>query len=283
MDLTKCSLNSITVKGAGLFDVIALAKSVGFGGVGLWRDVLDDVALSEAAARLEDSGLRVTSVCRGGMFPQPNESLRRARFDDNRAAVDQAHLLGAHCLVLVCGPAYADLAGARTEVRDGIVELEPYARQAGVRLAIEPFHPMMAATRSVITCVTEANDLVDAVGSDIVGIAIDSYHVWWDVSLSEQIDRAGPSLFSVQLADWITPIHSELSSRGMPGEGCIDMGGFVSQCRHAGYRGLVEVEVLSDRWWARPASEAVEAAARGLANVQTDRPRALPGIGLVTR
>ncbi|CAG7584705.1 MULTISPECIES: sugar phosphate isomerase/epimerase family protein [Rhodococcus] len=268
MDLAHCSLNSVTVKGAGLTEVADLAAQWGFGGVGLWRDVLDGVDLVDASARLRQSGLRVTSVCRGGMFPQPTARLRREATADNRVAVDQAHALGADCLVLVCGAAHGDLADARRQVRDGIAELEPYARQSGVRLAVEPMHPMMASSRSVITSLSEANDLVEAIGSDIVGIALDSYHVWWDAALPQQITRAGERLFSVQLADWVTPIHGELSSRGMPGEGCIDLTGFVADCRNTGgYAGLVEVEILSDRWWAADPKDAVHAAANGLAAV----------------
>ena len=71
----------------------------------------------------------------------------------------------------------------------------------------------------------------------------------------------------MQLADWVTPIHGELSSRGMPGEGCIDMAGFLAACEGAGYRGLVEVEVLSDRWWAVAPGEAMAAVTAGLALV----------------
>jgi len=267
MELAQCSLNSITVKGASFTNVIDLAEQWGFGGVGLWREVIEGVDLVGAATRLERSGLRVTSVCRGGMFPQPTSSLRRKSLDDNRLAVDQAHALGADCLVLVCGAAHGDLAGARQQVRDGLAELLPHAQAAGVRLAVEPMHPMMASSRSVITSLREANDLIDTLGSDLVGIALDSYHVWWDAELSEQISRTGKRLFSVQLADWVTPIQGELSSRGMPGEGCIDMSGFVAACRAAGYRGLVEVEILSDHWWATDAESAVRAAAIGLAYV----------------
>ena len=65
------------------------------------------------------------------MFPQPDARRRRERWDDNRAVVDQAHVLRADCLVLVCGVAYADLAGARQQVvSEGIAELEPYAGSA---------------------------------------------------------------------------------------------------------------------------------------------------------
>lgn len=267
MNLSECSLNSITVKTASVDEVAHLAETAGFGGVGLWRNLLEGIDVRATASRLQHGGLRVSSICRGGMFPQPDEPARRRRLEDNRTAVDQAHALDAECLVLVCGAANGDLAQARSQVHDGIAELEPYARDAGVRLAIEPFHPMMAATRSVITSIREANDLVDALGSDLVGVAIDSYHVWWDVALSHEITRAAHRLFSVQLADWITPIHGELSSRGMPGEGCIDMTGLVAECRHAGYRGLVEVEVLSDYWWAQPVPTALQAAVEGLTRI----------------
>jgi len=267
VDLTRCSLNSITAKGTGFDDLVDLAGSAGFAGVGLWREVLDGLDLQAASTRLRDSGLRVTSICRGGMFPQPDEAARRKRRDDNHRAIEQAQALNADCLVLVCGPAVTDLASARHDIRDGIAGLEPFARGAGVRLAIEPFHPMMARTRSAITSLTEANDLVENINSDMVGIALDSYHVWWDVSLHQQIARAGTWLFSVQLADWVTPIHGELTSRGMPGEGCIDIADFVSRCLMAGYPGLIEVEVLSDRWWAQPALQAVHAAAAALRQI----------------
>ena len=267
MELSRCSLNSITVKGLGLDGVVALAADAGFGGVGLWRDLLDGVDLPAASLRIRNAGLRVTSVCRGGMFTQPSADARRKRFDDNLFAVEQAHMLQADCLVLVCGAACGDLAAARAQVRDGIAELEPHARAAGVRLAIEPFHPMMASSRSVITSLREANELVADLGSEYVGIAMDSYHVWWDVALLPEIARAGRSLVCVQLADWVTPIHGELSSRGMPGEGCIDMAGFLAACEGAGYRGLVEVEVLSDRWWAVAPGEAMAAVTAGLALV----------------
>ena len=265
MDLAECSLNSITARSAGLDDLIRLAGQHGFGGIGLWRDLLDGVDLTAASDRIADAGLRVTSVCRGGMFPQPDEPSRRRTFDDNRVAVDQANALHADCLVLVCGPMHSTLADARAQVRDGIAALVPYARAAGVRLAIEPFHPMLAASRSVVTSICEANDLIEALDDDVVGIAVDAYHLWWDVALTEQRCRAGSSIFSVQLADWVTPIQGELSSRGMPGEGCVDMAAFVAECRAASYLGLVEVEVLSEHWWAKPAAVTVRAAATGLA------------------
>ncbi|ANY24909.1 sugar phosphate isomerase/epimerase family protein [Gordonia terrae] len=268
MRLSECSLNSATIRGSSLDEVLDLAVRYGFGGVGLWRDVLEGTDLRDARGRLDDAGLRVTSVCRGGMFPQPTESLRRERLDDNRRAVDQARALGADCLVLVCGPPLTgDLDSARRQIREGIEQLIPYAVEAGVALAVEPFHPMLAATRSAITSLREAAALTESIGHPLVGLAVDSYHVWWETDLREQIIGSGDRMLSVQLADWCTPIDDELTSRGMPGEGAIDIAAFVADCRAAGYPGLVEVEVLSSRWWKMPAAETVAAAAAALTSI----------------
>ena len=265
MDLATCSLNSVTVRGAPLPELIALAAGHGFGGVGLWRDTYADEGVAKAARRIREAGLAVSSVCRGGMFPQPTAALRAERLADNRRAVAEAHALDADCLVLVCGPAHdRDLAGARAQIADGIAELVPEAAAAGVRLAVEPFHPMMAADRSVITSLTEANDLVERLSSPWVGLDVDSYHLWWDVTLAEQMRRGADAVMAVQLADWVLPIHGQLSSRGMPSEGCIDLAGFVQLAHDCGYRGLVEVEVLSDTWWATDPAEATRVAAAAL-------------------
>lgn len=199
------------------------------------------------------------------MFPQPSAQLRRERRDDNRRAIEEAHALQADCLVLVCGPTFErDLKCARAQIEEGIRELVPEAAAAGVRLAIEPMHPMMAADRSAITSLTEANDLVERLASPEVGLTVDTYHVWWDAALAEQLRRASDRILSAQLADWVLPITRQLSSRGMPSEGCIDMTGFLELLRTCGYRGLVEVEVLSDRWWATDPTETARVAADAL-------------------
>lgn len=79
MDLARCSLNSVTARAAAVDELIPLAAGLGFGGVGLWRDCYHQTGAHGAARRVADAGLRVTSVCRGGMFPQATEADRNAR------------------------------------------------------------------------------------------------------------------------------------------------------------------------------------------------------------
>lgn len=264
MNLDRCSLNSVTLRSAGLDGLIAIATANEVPGVALWRDVYSKTGAASAAKKLRSAGLRVSSVCRGGMFPVWSDTERSDVAADNRRAVDEAEELGAECLVMVCGAAPdKDLAGAREQIEDGLRELAPYAAEAGVKLALEPMHPMMIADRSAISSLTEANDLVERIGAPNLGIALDAYHVWWDVAMAAQIQRAGKTLFSVQVCDWVTPIMGQLSSRGMPGEGVIDLPNFVSLAGAAGYEGLIEVEVLSDRWWSEPLDRATKAALDG--------------------
>lgn len=268
MNLDRCSINSITLRAAGLQELIDIAVTHDVPGVALWREIYSETGVAAAAKKIRRAGLRVSSVCRGGMFPALTASERVWIAAENRRAIDEAHELDAECLVMVCGAATTkDLVGAREQIESGLRGLAPYAADAGVRLAIEPMHPMMIADRSAITSLTEANDLVERIGAPNLGIALDAYHVWWDVSMTAQIRRAGKTLFSVQVCDWITPINGQLSSRGMPGEGTIDLRDFVSKADGAGYQGLIEIEVLSDRWWSEPLEKATTAALRGFAEI----------------
>ena len=127
------------------------------------RVQIDDVLEHfQDLALARDVGLRVTSLCRGGMFPAATAAERLERIDDNRRAIDDAAALGAPVLVLVCGAAPdRDIGAARTMVADGIAAIASHARAAGVRLGIEPLHPAFAADRSCITTLREARLLAE--------------------------------------------------------------------------------------------------------------------------
>src|SRR5207248_1516908 len=106
---------------------------------------------------------------------------------------------------------------AHAQVRDGLAALLPYAKQAGVRLALEPLHPMYAADRACVNTLAHANDLCDQLGADL-GIALDAYHVWWDPELPREIARAGKRIISWHVCDWLIPTTDLLLDRGMMGD-----------------------------------------------------------------
>jgi sugar phosphate isomerase/epimerase len=201
---------------------------------------------------LRQNDLTVVSLCRGGFFPGKEHSKRKAAIDDNRRAIDEAYELGAKLIVLVCGadPSQS-LEESRKQIQEGILTILPEAEAAGVRLAIEPLHPMYADTRSAINTLAQANDMTEALNSPWVGVAVDVYHVWWDPSLEKEIERCGKNktLLAFHICDWKSPTVDLLNDRGLMGDGCIPLRKIRSWVEAAGFEGFNGVEIFSNEYW----------------------------------
>ncbi|MEJ2174312.1 MAG: sugar phosphate isomerase/epimerase [bacterium] len=258
------SLNAATTRGRwGLAQAIEGCARHGIRGISPWRDLLHVMGLKKAAKAIRAHGLTVTGLCRGGMFPARDAKTRKAHIADNLRAIDEAHALGAQCLVLVAGglpEGSKDIAGARAQVRDGIAAILPQAKAAGIPLAIEPLHPMYAADRACVNTLAQALDLCDALDprkSGRLGVAVDVYHVWWDPQLEAQIRRAGKRrLLAYHICDWLVPTTDLLLDRGMMGDGVVDLKRIRGWMTRAGYRGFHEVEIFSaNNWWKRDPDE----------------------------
>ncbi|WP_329187972.1 sugar phosphate isomerase/epimerase family protein [Streptomyces sp. NBC_01428] len=269
--LARFSVNQMTVKQLSLPDLVKSCLTLGVGGVGLWREPVRAHGVEAAAALVRDAGLTVTSLCRGGFLTALDPAERANALDDNRAAVDEAATLGTDTLVLVSGglPAGSkDLHGARERIADALAELGPYAAARGVRLAVEPLHPMYAADRCVVSTLAQALDLAERFPAEQVGVTVDTYHLWWDDTAPAQIARAGAScrIHAFQLADWTTPLpEGVLNGRGQLGDGSIDFREWRGYVEAAGYTGPIEVELFNDVLWARDGHEVLaETAARYL-------------------
>jgi sugar phosphate isomerase/epimerase len=252
--LARLSLNQKTVDGWSLREAIDGCVTAGISSLGAWREPVADVGVTTAAGWLRDAGLRVSSLCRGGFFTTLDPSEQRERHDDNRRALDEAAELGAPCLVLVPGGLPAgdrDLVGARARAVAAIEALVPHALDVGVRLAIEPMHPIFAADRGVVSTLAQALDVAEPLPVEAVGVVVDSFHVWWEPGLEAQVERAGERIASYQVCEWITPLPADtLLSRGMMGDGHIDFPHLTSLVAAAGYTGDVEVEIFNADVWA---------------------------------
>ncbi|MGW7316967.1 sugar phosphate isomerase/epimerase family protein [Streptomyces sp. NPDC054865] len=260
----RLSLNQETIRQWSLPDLVAGCTAAGVGAVGLWREPVRGFGVRETAKLVSGAGLRVSSLCRGGFFTAADPAGRAAALQDNRRAVEEAAELGADVLVLVAGGLPAgdrDLVGARRRVVDVLGDLAPWAAGFGVRLGIEPLHPMFASDRCVVSTLGQALDIAEEFPAERVGVVADSYHLWWDERLSGDLRRAGAGgrLASVQVADWVTPLpEGALLGRGQLGDGCVDLRGFRQLADAAGYRGLVEVEIFHPGLWARDGSEVLK-------------------------
>jgi len=249
----RLSLNQATIKYANLAEAVDATLLAGYESIGLWREPVLEAGLGRSIRIIDDSGLRVSSLCRGGFFTMEEGPSRRESMDDNRRAIAEAHALGAPALVLVAGglPAGSrDIVGARARVRDAIAELADEAAAADVTLAIEPLHPMYASDRAVVSTLGQALDIAEQFPSGVVGAVVDTFHVWWDPHLVAQIARAGDRIASYQVCDWATPLPSDvLLARHYPGDGVIDFAGITAAVVAAGYSGDIEVEIFNQDVW----------------------------------
>jgi sugar phosphate isomerase/epimerase len=258
--LSRLSLNQRTTASWSLPEAIKGCVDAGLGAIGIWREQLAEVGLDEACRLVAESGLRVSSLCRGGFFTNPAEA--ETAEAQNREAIDEAAALNAATLVLVPGglpPGDRDLEGARNRAARAIERLVPYAHEHGVRLGIEPMNPIYAADRGVISTLAQALDIAERFEPEDVAVVVDTFHLWWEPGIAQQVERAGERIASYQICDWITPLPADsLLARGMMGDGHIDFPAFSRAVAKAGYHGDVEVEIFNADIWAAPPASVVE-------------------------
>jgi sugar phosphate isomerase/epimerase len=261
--MDRLSLNTATTKALTLAEALRVAADAGLTQVGLWRDRVEEVGLDRAVELVAESGLGVTTLCRGGFLTAADPAGQAAALADNRTAIEQAAALGAPELVLVVGglpDGDRDLAAARARVADRLVDLVPFAREHGVRLALEPLHPMYVADRAVLSTLGQSLDLAAPYAPAEVGVCVDTFHVFWDPQLPEQVARAGREqrIAAYQVCDFNLPIAADaLLSRGMMGDGVVDFATVSRLVAATGYDGPVEVEIFNADIWAAPAEQVV--------------------------
>ena len=253
MDLSRLCIHTITTKPWPVETAIERFSARDIAGMTVWRDALEGRDIAAAGRRIRDAGMAVVSLCRGGFFPAETAAARQEAIDDNRRAIEEAAVLGAPLVVLVCGAVPGQpLDVSRAQIRDGIEAVLPDAQAAGVRLGIEPLHPMYADSRSAINTMAQANDMAETIGSPFAGVVVDVYHLWWDPDLQAEIRRCGRmgKLFAFHVCDWRTPTEDLLLDRELMGEGCIDIPQIRGWVEEAGFDGYNEVEIFSERYWA---------------------------------
>jgi sugar phosphate isomerase/epimerase len=252
-DFSKLCVHTMTTKPWDLKHCIKSYSAAGIRGITIWRNVLEGQNLSAVRKMLNDYDMEVVSVARGGFFPSVQKENRQAAIDDNLWAIDQAFLVRAPVLVLVCGAEPGQsLERSREQIQEGILHILPQAQKAGVKLAIEPLHPMYAGDRSAINSLEQANQMAEEINSEFVGVTVDVYHLWWDNNLQREILRCGKNgnLLAFHVCDWNVQTKDFLNDRGLMGDGCIDIPQIRGWVEETGFSGYNEVEIFSDKYWA---------------------------------
>lgn len=258
-DLSRLSFNQITVNSWTLCEALEGCVRHRIPAIGLWRDKVDAVGVCAAAKLVKESGVAVSSLCRGGGFPATTQLERQKRIEDNLRAIDDAAALGTPLLVLVCGAlAGRDLEGSRSMVIDGIAAIETHARERGIQLGIEPLHPMYAADRSVVVSLKQAREIAARFPLGSVGVVIDVFHVWQDPDLYQEIEKLQGRILGFHVSDWPVPLPGILMGRAMMGDGVIELSRIRSAVDKAGYAGPIEVEIFNQKIWDQPGDQVLE-------------------------
>ena len=251
-DLSQLCVHTITTKPWSIEEAAKNYAAEGVKGITVWRDALTNRNSKTSGQLLRDHGLNIVSLCRGGFFPNKEKEKRKIAIDDNFKAIEEAFELGTKLIVLVCGAdPTQSLEDSRKQIQEGIQTILPRAAAAGIKLAIEPLHPMYADTRSAINTLAQANDMAEQINSSHVGVAVDVYHLWWDPSLEQEIKRCGENdnLFAFHICDWNSPTTDMLLDRGLMGDGCIPVNKIRSWVEATGFSGFYEVEIFSNKYW----------------------------------
>ena len=257
-DLSQLCIHTITTRPWSIEEAAKNYSVEGVKGITVWRDALANRDIKQTGQLLRDYGLNIVSLCRGGFFPNKEKEKRKLAIEDNLKAIEEASELGTQLIVLVCGadPAQS-LEDSRKQIEEGIQTILPQAKAAGVKLAIEPLHPMYADTRSAINTLAQANDMAEQINSPYVGVAVDVYHLWWDPNLEQEIKRCGDNdhLLAFHICDWNSPTVDILLDRGLMGDGCIPVNKIRSWVEATGFNGFFEVEIFSNKYWQQDQSQ----------------------------
>ena len=264
-DFSRLAIHSFTNKPWSLAECLDHYERQGVPAISVWRNLIDPaeggIGLKEAAKRLQDSPLKVPALVRGGFFPGTTPKARQDAIDLNRGYIDEARAIEADMVVLVVGAVPGmPLAEARRQVEQGIAAVADHARDAGVRLAIEPLHPMYAADKSCINRMAEARAICENLQHSSVGIAADVYHIWWDPDLEAELRLAAEqqTLFAFHICDWRVDTRHLLTDRGLMGDGCIPVRRLRQLVESLGFDGYHEVEIFSEDYWSRDQAEYLE-------------------------
>ena len=257
-DLSQLCIHTITTKPWNIEEAAKNYSAEGVKGITVWRDALANRDIKQTGQLLRDHGLNIVSLCRGGFFPHKEQVKRKLAIEENLKAIKEASDLGTQLIVLVCGadPAQS-LEDSRKQIQEGIQTILPEAKAAGIKLAIEPLHPMYADTRSAINTLAQANDMAEQINSPYIGVAVDVYHLWWDLSLEQEIKRCGENdhLLAFHICDWNSPTVDIVLDRGLMGDGCILVNKIRSWVEATGFNGFYEVEVFSNKYWQQDQTE----------------------------
>lgn len=214
---------------------VAAAKAAGVAAVGVDAEAVDAIGAEKARRILDGEGVSVSSYI----------ALARILEDDSETArrLEAAAALGAPSAVVLTGP-LGDLPQpeAQAVCRAWLMRTAELASNHGVRIMLEPVHPLMRHLSFVHTL---EHGLAMVEGIDGAGVVFDVGHLWWQRDLDRLLRDHIDDIFTVQLANVDAGALANLHYERSPlASGDVPVAALVHLLEAAGYRGWYEDEVL---------------------------------------
>lgn len=235
----------ICPEGYGVLSFLDEAAAAGIAAVGISRAALDEMSTAALSRALRDRGLTITSLNSAGFFTWADAGQRRQQEDVNARLIDAAAELDANALCVITGGMgeQPDIATARGLIADGLAALDEKAAASGVRLGLEPIHPVGVLTKGCVNTIADARAMID--GMTATGLIVDLYHSWWDTSLIDAIREEGEKIRVVQFCNvLLDPVAAPRRSDD-PARGALALSSVLKAVSEAGYDGAFEFEIFA--------------------------------------
>ncbi|RAI43802.1 sugar phosphate isomerase/epimerase family protein [Rhodoplanes roseus] len=241
----------------------------GAAGIGMTRAALAELGGRGCRQAAADHGLAVTSLNSAGDLLLRDPGLAAAQTDQNRRLIDAAAEMGAAALVIVTGglsgQGFGDDGALRERVlwapavaaalvEDRLAPLVETAAAAGVRLAVEPIHPMDVLFKGAVTSIAAARRL--SAGVPGLGLMLDAYHSWWDPDLA----TPPANVVGLQICGIAQASAAEKPDRDVLGAGIVDLRPIVRDVLAAAPAAVVEFEMFDRHRRGRAVADIVAAA-----------------------
>ena len=226
--------------------------ALGADSIEVWEFKLDSDAAKRRAQLhgIQEHGLSVSSFQADvhALFPthlQPEPAALQARRDAFAHTLDAlAPLLPGTVFVLNTGVAARGDVQTAFDITVGVYrDLAKRANELGVRLALEPLHPLAMNEDSFSWNLEDALDIVEAVGHESLGICADIWNLAGQFDLDTRLARCAGKIFLAQVSDYRRP--RSFLDRLPIGEGSIDFAPFLRGVRASGYVGPLVLEIFS--------------------------------------
>jgi len=220
---------------------VALVRAAGVEAIGVTGDAVDHVGVDEARRILDGEGVRVSSYVGAGIILDGDG--RVASVDDTARHVEAAAALGAPGALVITGPVGTlAVSDADAICREWLAKAGARAVDCGIRIMLEPIHPLMRHLTFVHT-VEHGLALTD--GIEGAGIVLDVGHVWWQRDVEALIGDNIANIVSVQLTNVDGAALAGFRYQRTPlGTGDIPVASLIRLLEASGYGGWYEWEVI---------------------------------------